>query len=1267
MAVRFDRINNLLGWAVFAIALLTYWLTLEPTASYWDCGEYVAQADRLEIGHSPGNPIFILTGRFFANFAPSQAHVALMINALSGLLSALTILLLFWTITLLLRKLLPVDGSRAVANRSRWWVIFGSGVVGALAYTWSDTFWFSAVEAEVYAFSSFCTALVFWLILKWERRTDAPHSDRYLILIAYIIGISVAVHLLNLLCIPAIALIVAYKRRKRLSAWGIIKTLILSFVAIALILFGLIPGFVKVAQWFELLFVNQWHADFHSGAIAYVLVALALMSWAIYELYLCKSRVRIALSSILVIAVSGLIFISDTVWVWVMLSVIAVLCFTVSTIKHKLPIRRLTLIVWSIFVIFIGYSSYALIIIRAEANPPMNENNPDNVFALASYLSREQYISHPLIYGATPYARQMKTEEESLDTVTGKKSYSYPSTYREKGRRRYAKGIHGVTPVYRSRLATAEDSTLNLCMAKRTDDFYSFSDYDYELTTTPELNMFFPRIFSSSSSHLASYASWAGASATTMDSVECSFAFDTDGNAVARFDNTTGERTPQRLPKPTIWQNMRFFFSYQVGYMYFRYFLWNFSGRQNDRQSQGQADTGNFITGIPIIDDAMLGNQSLLPSEIGKDNKGHNVYYMLPLLLGIAGIIWQCKQGRRGRRQAAVIFTLFFMTGIAIVIYLNQTPNEPRERDYAFSGSFYAFAIWIAMGVSAIKSAIAYFYRKMYERICKHKNGNSEIANNRKIDYAVAVAACVIAVVVPVQMLSQTYDDHDRSGRTATRDYAINLLESLEENAILFTNGDNFTFPLWYVQEVEGIRRDVRVVNLAYLSTDWYLAQMMMPAYSSAPLPLTATLSDIAMRRRAITYLASSSSIPKDALTILKEFYGKNDETTLRTTSFRIPVYRQVALDKNLISSDESYLLGDSITLNIFDAIPSTRRYITQDELAVFDIVATNAANGWQRPIYWSGSLPASDFYGFKPYFKKIGMVYQLTPLRRNSIPEDAERYANIALSKFRWGGADVACNGDMPYFDETSGDVLARVRRSLITTASQLIRQADKLTDTTKYATALEILRKVESALPEYVWAYETYNENYVTTNEAAEMAKAYIALADRLSDEKLREHALSILQNEILKDAAYVKYRSSLPSSIRGFVSISTSITTRGFYQLIDTYLKAGGDADWLSAQPQLENFNFDRMKNVWERYVILQTLIRDARPTTRLSRLTSADYVRQEPEARLMDSTIYERITEYIRLGGKMDDLKKLAEFSDFDFVRSAAIYNEYMSRR
>ena len=788
---RYRLINDVLGWVCFLVAAVTYLLTVEPTASFWDCPEFIAQGTKLEVGHPPGNPIFMLAARFFVNFAwGDMSKAALMVNSMSALLSAGTILLLFWTITHLVKRLIVKDDAGEV-SLTQMLVIFGSGLCGALMYAWSDTFWFSAVEGEVYAFSSFCTALVFWLILKWENRADEPHSDRYLVLIAYIIGVSIAVHLLNLLCIPAIVLVIYYRKFKNTTASGSLAALGVSAVIVALILYGLVPGFIEIAQYFELFFVNTCGLSYNMGVLIYAMLFVAVMLWCIKALYKQDNTTTIRVSFLLAMILSGIPFIGSSMWIpAVIIAALAVYLFAAK----KLPVRILTLCALSVLVIFVGYSSYALLLIRSHANPPMNQNAPDNVFSLSSYLNREQYGDRPLFYGPS-------FKSTVLYQVDNTGNYNFMKK--------------PATTVYEKRVKDAPGD------ADRYDSF----ERDTRYVMTP--NMLFPRMYSSAPNHPTGYLEWTNLRESDLPLKEAPVLVDADGNTL---------QTAQ-LPAPSFAQNMRYFFNYQVNYMYWRYFLWNFAGRQNDMAGNGEANRGNWISGIPFIDNFRLGDQSLLPDDFGKGNKGHNVFFMLPLLMGIIGLSWQAFHSKRGIEQFWVIFFFFFMTGLAIVLYLNQPPLQPRERDYAFAGSFYAFAIWVGMGVAGLWALV--------NSIMNNPRGEKE---PRKA-MAVACATLAVGLLVPLQVVSQTWDDHDRSGRYTTRDFGMNYLASLDDNAIIFTNGDNDTFPLWYAQEVEGFRTDVRVVNLSYLTTDWYANQMRVATDARPTMHSTASNITTSTRR----------------------------------------------------------------------------------------------------------------------------------------------------------------------------------------------------------------------------------------------------------------------------------------------------------------------------------------------------------------------------------------------------------------------------------
>ena len=749
---QYKTVNNLVGWITFLIAATVYCMTIEPTASFWDCPEFITTAYKLEVGHPPGAPFFMLTANLFTQFVSDPALVAKMVNYMSALMSGACILFLFWSITHLVRKLVITDETNI--TRGQLITVMGSGLVGALAYTFSDTFWFSAVEGEVYAYSSMFTAIVFWLILKWEDVADQPHSDRWIILIAYLTGLSIGVHLLNLLCLPAIVLVYYYKKVPGANAKGSLLALAGSMVLVAAVLYGIVPGVVKVGGWFELLFVNSLGMPFNTGVIVYVALLAAAIIWGIYESYNEKSRTRMNLSFLLTIAMLGIPFYghgaSAVIIGILVLGVLAAYLFA-SKLNEKIRMsaRTMNTALLCTMMIMVGYSSYALIVIRSVANTPMDQNSPEDIFTLGEYLGREQYGTRPLFYGPA-YSSKVALDVEDGYCVPRQKSTDTKYVRKEK-----------TSP-------DEKDSYVELP---------GRVEYEYAQ------NMLFPRMYSSA--HTAYYKSWQDITGYDVPYDQC------------------GEMLMVNMP--TQWDNIKFFFSYQLNFMYWRYFMWNFAGRQNDIQSSGEIEHGNWITGIPFIDNLLYGDQNMLPQEL-KDNKGHNVFYCLPLILGIIGLFWQAWRGQKGIQQFWVVFFLFFMTGIAIVLYLNQTPGQPRERDYAYAGSFYAFAIWIGMGVAGIVHLLRNYMKEV----------------------PAAALTSAVCLLVPIQMASQTWDDHDRSGRYVARDFGQNYLMSLQEsgNPIIYTNGDNDTFPLWYNQETEGFRTDARTCNLSYLQTDWYIDQM---------------------------------------------------------------------------------------------------------------------------------------------------------------------------------------------------------------------------------------------------------------------------------------------------------------------------------------------------------------------------------------------------------------------------------------------------------
>ena len=1278
---KYNLINNVTGWIIFAIALVTYWLTLEPTASYWDCGEFIIQADKLEVGHPPGNPIFMLTARFFANFAPDATKVSVMVNAMSGLLSALTILLLFWTITHLVRRLVVKDDVKHEISLTKYLVIMGSGVVGALAYCWSDTFWFSAVEGEVYAFSSFCTALVFWLILKWENRADMPHSDRYLILIAYVIGVSIAVHLLNLLCIPAIVLVFAYRKWKDMDLTKSIVALLISFVIVALVLFGLVPGFIKMAQRFELFFVNVLHCPFNTGALVYAFVAAALFVWAIASLRSCKSAMMIKVSFFVAVFISGMLFIgSGWVWGWIFMGALAAWLFFY---KRPLPVRTLNIIVWSIAVIFVGYSSYALILIRSSADTPMNQNSPDNVFDLASYLSREQYGETPLLYGETINSGVQKKFVGNQTIETGELNddgtpftYSVPtySQIIDKGVVEYAKGVRNAEPKS-SEFMSGRDVKNNASLAQRGGDYYVKKGYRDNPKLNPELNMVFPRIYSRM--HRDAYRTWVTLDTTPANIKELYAVDATTGDKVPEYD-LNGQPTlnpltnqvvfPQKMAyRPTYLQNFSYFYNYQLIHMYMRYFMWNFAGRQNDLlNQQGELDAGNWISGIPLIDNARLGDQSLLPDDLGKDNQGHNVYYMLPLILGIIGLVWQSFAGNRGIEQFWVVFFLFFMTGIAIVLYLNQPPMQPRERDYAFAGSFYAYAIWIGMGVAGLWTLIRLI---MGGKDAKHTL------------YAAAVA-CLLGLIIPIQMVSQTWDDHDRSGRYAARDYAVNYLESLEPNAIVFCNGDNDTFPLWYAQEVEGVRPDVKIINLSYLASDWYANQQMKQSYEAAPVKFTAKPEDIAYGKADVT-LVGQERAPIDLLTAIKAVYsGKTYNKDygypeIPSGVVTIPVDKRKVIERGLVAPQDSDKIVNEIVIDLANA-PSIRSkgYVSLSELLMFDIIATNAAEGWPRPIYWCSSVGSEYHTGLTNYLVSTGMTHQLVPTLQEGLPARTDRAFDVVTKKYRWGGADKATADNRPYFDETARRMLMATRNSILDVAQQLIVEGDELTEkgdtkgaNKKYQQALQALNLIEKNLGEAVTRYG------ITV--ALSLPEYYGLIAESTNNPALRKKAATMLYAQMERLMQYVAYNNSIAQQFGPGMNMSTESRWVPYQMqsFIDAYERYGGDPKKVDALLKRFGFNreyFSKLNSAAYSSsdeggvtveAVLQELETWAQLVNDMAAMNQEEYAAAPLDQKYIDSVFYGYVEQVKSAGVTDEEMNKVLQSTKVDMQRSRRIYEEY----
>ena len=1173
---QFKILNNTLGWLTFLVAALTYCLTVEPTASFWDCPEFILSGNKLEVGHPPGAPFFMLTANFFSLFA-SPEKVALMVNIMSATLSALGILFLFWSITHLTRKL--IVGKSKEMSKAQMITILASGVVGALAYTWSDTYWFSAVEGEVYGYSSLFTAVVFWLILKWEDNANAPHSDRWLVLIAYLVGLSIGVHLLNLLCIPAIILVVYYKKFPNANLKGSLIALVVSAIMVAVVLYGIVPGVVKVGGWFELLFVNVLGMPFNTGLIIYIILLFSSLICGVFLTEKGKSQKSIALIFTLVIALLGIPFYGYNVAASVVIGllVLAAIYFVCTYAKevtltnskrqgivtgekkYLISLRAFNTTFLCLLLIMIGYSSYALIVVRSAANTPMDQNSPEDIFTLGTYLNREQYGSRPLLYG------QGFDSEMKIDKANNR--YSFTET----------------SKIY-NRVEKKEANEPD-----RYEIIGQNKEYNYVQ------NMLFPRMYSSDHAHL--YEKWVGKPITNM----------------VRAENYVYTGKPY-VKMPTQWDNLRFFINYQVNNMYWRYFLWNFVGRQNDIQNRGEVEYGNWITGIPFVDKVLVGDQKNIPTDL-KENKGRNVFFALPLILGILGMLWQWKRGKEGKQQFWVVFMLFFMTGLAIVLYLNQTPNQPRERDYAYAASFYAFAIWIGMGVAWIT-----------ELVNKYMKKESLMASS------VIAVACLL---VPVQMVSQTWDDHDRSGRYACRDFGRNYLNTLPDSCspIIFTCGDNDTFPLWYNQEVEGERTDARVCNLSYLQTDWYTDQMRRPAYDSPGLPITWQRIDYAGNANGSIEILSSQATelieewiknnpekakvfgghPFEMNNISKywifEANTKNKSEGRKTVEEIIEYVKKelVAQGKSiedrgreeynkLVRNKNQYI--SMISANEYEAakqqaqeyveygeyiansarrigkkvIPSSTIYIPIDsaavkrsgmlipkeyqekmpeymvidlgkkdmliryELIIFDMLAN--AN-WERPIYMSMTVGEENYPKvLQNFFVHEGLAYRITPFNwselgyseEGSHPVDIEKFYDNIMNRFKWGG--IKEHKDY-YADETIRRMIYTHRNLIVALAQTMMQQKqpdDKI---------IALLEKWYEEFPNEIIRYDAIRDNTMA------VAKIYKHLYNRCTDsekaallhERYTEIATIVAQEQYEHLKWYNTFKASQRSEIMVF----------------------------------------------------------------------------------------------------------------------------------
>jgi hypothetical protein len=982
---QFKLINNITGWVVFAIAAYTYLMTIEPTASLWDCGEFIASAYKLEVGHPPGSQVFMLLARFFTLFAGNDvSKVSAMVNAMSAIFSAFTILFLFWTITHLARKII-VKGEIEFSI-SRIIAIMSAGVVGALAFTFSDSFWFSAVEGEVYATSSLFTAAVFWAILKWEDVADEENADRWVILIAYLMGLSIGVHLLNLLAIPAIVLV--YYFRKYEFTWkGLAYSLAGSFIILALLMWGIMPGIVRISSRFDLFFVNSLRLPPNSGMILHMVIVAVLFILSIRFTLKPGKTISAAIFSAGALFFTGIWLISGSV-VLNLLLLIAI-CVIIWMIASKNRVV-LNMTLTAIMVILIGYSSTAIIMIRATANTPLNENNPSDPFNLLYYLNREQYGQRPLVRGA--YYNAPVKEYKDGKPVYVLENGKYVITHRNLER-----------------------------------------VYDERFTTL------FPRMWSEQEDHAEAYRLWGGSK----------------GIPVTVADQS-GKKTI--IKKPRFSENIRFMFSYQFGYMYFRYFMWNFSGKQNDTQGSGSALNGNWITGIKFLDESREGTADM-PADI-KNDTSRNKYYLLPFLLGLAGLLFQLF---RDNKNWWIVMLLFLMTGIAIVVYLNQYPNQPRERDYAYVGSFYFFSVWIGLGALALFDLIK-------------KLTGEEVA---------APVSGILCLAVPVIMGSENWDDHDRSGRYLGRDVAFNYLESCAPGAILFTNGDNDTFPLWYAQEVEGKRTDVRVCNLMLLNTDWYIEQMKKKVYESDPLPVTLPIKKYYDGINNQVFIDPNRKEPVDISTTIEWVKSDNRGTKAQVSANEwldiIPSRKiRIPVDKKKVLASGTVSLEDSAKIVPYIDITLKGNSIMKSQLLVLDILAHNQ---WERPIYFVTGYH-SDALGLEEYFQLEGLAYRLVPVKSEnkswldygSINTDM-MYDNM-MKKFVWGGAnDPKVNID---YHHKRTLMVVRARLNYAKLAEELVKEG-------KNEKAIGVLDYCMDALPLSNVSYDPYVNDIIDAYFAA------------------------------------------------------------------------------------------------------------------------------------------------------------------------------------
>lgn len=1051
---KYRLINNLTGWAVFAFAAIIYLLTIEPTASLWDCGEFIASSYKLEVGHPPGNPVFMIMARFFTLFAGGDvSRISVMVNSMSALASAFTILFLFWTITHLAKKIILKDENQYTFGRIT--AVMAAGVVGAVAYSFSDSFWFSAVEGEVYASCAFFTALVFWAILKWENVADEKHADRWIILIAYLLGLSIGVHLLNLLTIPAMVL-VFYFRKFEFTWKGFLISMGISVVLLALLMYGMMPGIVTISSKFDLFFVNTFKLPVNSGMLFHVLLVILFFILAIRSTLLSYSREKTTIFAVLALLLSGVWVISESVILnLIILSAVSGVVWYFSE-KNKVVLNTILTVM---AVILIGYSSNAIIVIRSAANTPLNENDPENPFSLLYFLNREQYGQRPLFRG--PY-------------------FNAPVTAYKDGKAQY-----------------------NVAGGK-----YIITSHDIVRQYDPRFVTVFPRMWSDQSDHAPAYQEW-----SKMKGIPI------------QVTDQSGEKKIVR--KPTFFENLRFMFSYQIDYMYFRYFMWNFSGRQNDTQGYGGSVNGNWITGINFLDKNRIGSSDM-PADM-KNEPSRCVYYLIPFLLGIIGMLYHYNNDKK---DWWIIMLLFLMTGLAIIIYLNQYPNQPRERDYAYAGSFYFFAIWIGLGVLTLFQGLS--------RILKE-------------NIAAPIAALVCFLAVPVIMGTENWTIHDRSGRYLARDVAFNYLNSCAPGAILFTNGDNDTFPLWYAQEVEGKRTDVRVCNLMLLNTDWYINQMKHKNYESDTLPVTLPVKKYYDGVNNQVFIVEKTKEPVDISTIIEWVNSDNQATKVQISAtekldiipsriIRIPVNAAKVIASGTVKPEDADKIVPYIDITL------KGNSIMKSQLLVLDILAHN---DWKRPIYFVTGYH-NDAMGLEEYFQLEGLAYRLVPIKsaNKSWLEygrvDADILYDNMMKKFVWGGSK-----------EKGVTIDYNHKRTLLVVKARYnyARLAKALSVEGKNEKAQQVLDYCMETLPVEKLSYDMYIPDIIEAYFAAGAPEKAVDLTNKLSsyyfekmDYYFRQDA-SILASADLEVQTAMQYISRVGSACKenGKPEISTDLNAR------------------------------------------------------------------------------------------------------------------------